>query len=519
MTRRKVSALTGIAFGVLVAWNGAVNALEPTASPEAWYAAGAAELSVAIRNAPIAGRAKNIILFIGDGMGVSTVTAARIYAGQQAGLAGEEHVLSFETLPNLGLAKVYNTNQQTPDSAGTMTAIMSGAKTKAGLIGLNANTIRGDCESGKGNELPSLLEQVEARGWRTGIVTTTTVTHATPAATYAKAAERNWESSGAMPRTEIAAGCKDIADQLIHLSAGDGIDVILGGGRRHFLPAASGAVTDDHGIDPGGSRNDGRDLIAEWRARNPDGRYVASGRELAALKSDLPAKVLGLFNPSHLHFDLERADKRIDEPSLVQMTGAAIDILSGGDHGFFLMVEGGRIDHAHHATSARYALADTVAFADAVQLAMEKTDPQETLIIVTADHGHVMTLAGYPTRGNPILGPVIGNDRRGNAKQTPVLAKDQRPYTTVGYINGRPAAGHNRDGHSPGSRFLTEGLDTAAADFRAEVLVPLGAETHSGEDVAIYAGGPWAHLIRRTHEQHFIYHVMRHAAGLNEPTQ
>ncbi len=98
-------------------------------------------------------RAKNIILFVGDGMGVSTVTAARILEGQLRGESGEENLLSFDRFPNVALSKTYNTNQQTPDSAGSMSAIMTGEKTRAGVISVNQYSRRTDCRSSQGKSL------------------------------------------------------------------------------------------------------------------------------------------------------------------------------------------------------------------------------------------------------------------------------------------------------------------------------------------------------------------------------
>ena len=218
----------------------------------AWYQNSAAEVTTAesvaqaIDNAK--GSAKNIILFVGDGMGVSTVTAGRILEGQQQGMTGEENMLSFDDFPFSGLSKTYNTNQQTPDSAGTMTAMMSGVKSKAGVIGVSEDVVRADCVSSQGTELATALELAEIAGKSTGIVSTARITHATPAATYAKSPERNWEDDGDMPQAARDAGCLDIADQLIQfedllearVNGGadstyiDGIDVVMGGGRRSF---------------------------------------------------------------------------------------------------------------------------------------------------------------------------------------------------------------------------------------------------------------------------------------------
>ena len=138
------------------------------------------------------GKAKNVILFVGDGMGVSTVTAARILEGQQKGMMGEDNVLSFGAFPFAGLAKTYNVDAQTPDSAGTMTAMMSGVKTDAGTIGVDEDIVRGDCTTVAGNELVSALELAEIAGLSTGVVSTARITHATPAATYANEATTNF---------------------------------------------------------------------------------------------------------------------------------------------------------------------------------------------------------------------------------------------------------------------------------------------------------------------------------------
>jgi len=144
---------------------------------------------------------------LGDGLGVSTVTAARILEGQLRGEPGEENLLAFETFPHVALIKTYNTNQQTPDSAGTMTAIVTGEKTRAGVLSVNRSVPRGEFTAVAGNELPSLLEQAEDRGLATGIVTTTTITHATPAALYAHSPERGWENDDTLPPAARAASC------------------------------------------------------------------------------------------------------------------------------------------------------------------------------------------------------------------------------------------------------------------------------------------------------------------------
>jgi alkaline phosphatase len=203
-------------------------------------------------------------------------------------------------------------------------------------------------------------------------------------------------------------------------------------------------------------------------------------------------------------------------------------MLEGDRRGFYLNVEGGRIDHAHHAGNPYRALTDAIEFARAVRKAYEMTDPRETLIVVTADHSHTFTIAGYPHRGNPILGKVSEvPDRDGDvAKHTKDLLG--LPYTTLGYANGpgytgssdTQAAGSKTFPHTPTTGTNTamrpdlSAVDTASPSYMPEATVPLNSETHAGEDVPIYANGPDAHLFRGVMEQNWIYHVMREAFGL-----
>jgi len=473
------------------------------------------------------GAAKNIILFVGDGMSLTTVTASRIFGGQQQGLTGEENNLSFDYFPFSGLAKTYAVDTQVPDSASTMTAIISGIKTNAGIVGIAEPVSRGECTTQMGNEVISALDLAELGGLSTGIVTTARVTHATPAATYAKSPDRDWEDPSAMPQQAIDSGCVDIASQLIQYQASlnaryvgadtNGIEVVMGGGRRHFLPAATSSEGQQTQGGFSGNRTDGRNLIAEWKALYPEGLFMDSRADFDKANFDSAQQVFGLFNRSHMRFDADRNTKKIKEPSLSEMTDKAIGVLSQNPKGFFLMVEAGRIDHAHHAGNAFNALSDTIELSKAVDVALEATSVEDTLIIVTADHGHVFTMAGYPKRGNPILGKVIAA-----GETEPTLADDGLPYTTLGYANGR---GHRHLAEeadadkaydkpvSPGRNSLNE-VDTTQPGFFQEALVPLESETHSGEDVPIYALGPGAHLISGSNEQTIIFHAINHAGGL-----
>jgi alkaline phosphatase len=512
----------------------AAQAGEPT--PRDWFDAGRQAIKQAKSLTPINRRARNVILFVGDGMGISTITAARILDGQNKGGHGEENSLSFERFPYSALSKTYSIDQQTPDSAPTMTAMVTGIKAMDSELSVNQYTHRKEKDGAvvAANAMPTILERAKARGLSAGVVTTTRITHATPAATYAHTSERDWECDGDQPP---GTSVKDIAAQLIDFRTGGGLDVVFGGGRAKFYPDS---VEDPEYPGAKGCRKDGRNLIEDWKAGSRHGIYV---HDLAGFDGIDPASartpVMGLFERSHLHFEADRHLDKLGEPSLAEMTGKAIDLLARNHKGYFLMVEGGRIDHAHHAGNAYRALTDTIAFSQAVQRAVDRTDPRETLIIVTADHSHVLTIGGYPKRGNPILGLTTEPD-----ETKPSLDLLGLPYTTLNYANGpgytgasyanaektavvQPAgskhfpdpAGAEPPGpvvYDPANgrpNLAASHFPTTDPNYMQESTFPLKSETHGGEDVAIFAQGPKAHLLHGVVEQNVVYHLMAEALG------
>ncbi len=491
-------------------------------TPQRWFEEGraAVERSLQWRGLAMAGRARNVILFVGDGMGVSTVTAARIIEGQLRGESGEENELYFETFPNVALSKTYNVNAQVSDSAGTMTAMVTGIKTDAGVISVNQNVSRGDCSTQTDNQIRTFLERAEVRGLASGVVSTARLTHATPAANYAHSIERDFESDADAAELLNAGDCVDIARQLVDFSSAiagsNGLEVALGGGRRNFLPRE----VSDPETGAEGARLDGMDLTQTWLESHSNSAYVWNQQQFEAIDPASTDHLLGLFDPSHMQYEQDRPIDAAGEPTLAEMTAKAIEILDRNEEGYYLMVEAGRIDHAHHANNPSRALLDTIALSDAVRQAAEMVDLGETLIIVTADHSHTFTIAGYPARGNPILGKVANGE-----KLTPTLAEDGMPYTTLGYING-PGHHYLPDATSADANYSEavnlEGrsnlsdVDTEDPGFFSESLVPLGSETHGGEDVAIYAVGPGSDLIRGVMEQHVIFHVMMEASQLQD---
>jgi alkaline phosphatase len=469
---------------------------EDIQSSEQWFAKGAHSVAKRADRKINTNRAKNVILFIGDGMGVSTLTAARILEGQLRGEPGEENYLSFEKFPYSGLVKTYNVDAQVADSAGTASALNTGIKTRIGVINTSPTHPQNVCEGATEARLTPAAEYAERAGMSTGVVSTARLTHATPAAVYASAPSRDWENDSDIPKGSKA--CSDIASQITGMLGGDGLDVALGGGRREFQPVGTEK----------GRREDGRNIIDEWVQSSPDAHYVGTAEELANTDLNKTSRLLGLFDDSHMDFELDRTTNPsmpTIQPHLADMTEAAIKLLSQNENGFYLMVEGGRVDHGHHAGNAQRALTDAVALSEAVKRAAALVDLDETLILVTADHSHVFTMAGYPARGNPIFGLVTPPHSPENA---PRLAEDGKPYTTLGYNNG--------PGAIKGERETLTSEQVEAPNYLQQSAVPLESETHGGEDVALFAVGPWSHLATGTIEQNEIFHIINHALGLIE---
>ena len=494
--------------------------LKPTVggpeSPEDWMNAGNRYIARVKKTQPSLRPIKNVILFVGDGMGVTSVTAARIFEGQQKGQSGEENQLSFDEFPNLALAKTYTWDQQTADSAPTISAIVTGYKTREGMLSVDHTTARDETDAQviAAKSVPTILEMAALSGRDVGLVSTARLTHATPGGHYAHTASRDWESDADLRRHEkkykLAANSvsvKDIARQLIELDPRvmNRLKVAWGGGRTNFITTAA---KDPESQKPG-KRLDGRDLTQEWQtSRGPKAAYIWNKEQFDAIDPNNTGPVLGLFEDNHLQYEADR--NKALEPSLTEMTAKAIDILQNNKKGYYLHIEAGRIDHAHHAGNAYRALNDTVELSNAVREALRKTDPRETLIIVTADHSHTLSMSGYPYRGNPILGLV--RDVPEKDGDQPALVRDTQglPFTTLNYSNG--------PGFRPRSAELNRPdlnkVDTTAVDFLQEATVPLGAETHGGEDVAIYAHGAGGQFVRGVMEQNWLFHVMREALGL-----
>lgn len=491
----KTSALAVIAA---ITASGAV-AQDISQADSDWFTAGQATIEQRLALQPNTNRARNVILFNADGNGVGTNYAIRLFAGQQAGGLGDDHVLPYEAFPNMALVKTYTVNGQTPDSAPTASAMLTGVKSKNTMINVDGDVAVGDCANLPGNELTTLTQIADQMGKSVGIISTARLTHATPAAAYAVTANRDWEDDSLLPE-----GCdtqKDIAAQLFDAMEAGLIDLAMGGGRQHFLPTD---VTDDEGRT--GNRTDGRNLVEEITALG--GQYVWNDEGFAALEAG-DGPVLGLFEASHMQYEYDRTG----EPSLAEMTSAAIGRLSANEEGYFLSIEAGRVDHANHGGNLHRVLTDGVAFAEAVQAAIDMVDDTDTLILVTADHEHAIAFNGYCGRGSDITGLCMGiNDEGVEHTGEPELAADGKPYTVAGYLNGAGSVLiEQADGSFSGERPEVTNDEAMDADYLQQALVPMDSETHAGTDVALYAQGPWAHLVGGVIEQNVIFHVMHHA--------
>ena len=250
-----------------------------------------------------------------------------------------------------------------------------------------------------------------------------------------------------------------------------------------------------------------RDLVEEFRKAG--GTVLHSLEDLQSW--DYSDNTLGLFSQSHMEWEMvRRKEAEVKEPSLTEMTRQAVTKLSRSEAGFLLVVEGGRIDHAHHMNKAKRALEETLELERAVEEALSLTRREETLIIVTADHSHAITMNGYPERGNPILG--LNMDVKKGYYVALNSGSEPQPYTTISYANG-PGFNYHYNTTTGFWNNLND-TDTQADDFQMMATFNTKSETHGGEDVSAYAIGPQAHLISGVHEQSYLATLMAYAGCL-----
>lgn len=303
-------------------------------------------VSLLLSTSVLAEAPKHVIYLIGDGMATAQRQVAEYYLQEQTG--DKNTRLAMNSLPITGINTTHSADSLVTDSAASATALATGMKTDNGMIGVLPD----------GTKVTSLLESAQKKGMATGLITTTRLTHATPAAFIAKNVSRDNEN-------EIA---EDYANS--------GITYFAGGGYRHFVTGKNS------------KRKDGKDLVATMEKN--DYRTFIGNESVASFRGYQPKagdKVFAAFSQSHIPYEIDRV-KTDTLPSLAEMTEKGIELLAKDKDGFFLMVEGGRIDHASHANDIAGTIFDTLAFDQAVQKALDfyHKNPDDTLIIITGDH-------------------------------------------------------------------------------------------------------------------------------------
>jgi len=298
-------------------------------------------LALLLVTAVALGFVKNVIYMIGDGMSFNNLVLASYIEGKR---------LTLLNAPYTGVVITHSANSIVTDSAAAGTALFSGFKTNNGMIGMLPD----------GTVVPTIAEIAAKNGVKIGIVVTSRVTHATPAAVYGHVKSRKDENT--------------LAEQLVNSD----LTVVFGGGWRHFVPT-------------GGKRKDGKDLIALARERGFD--YITTRTEMLNYHGD---KVLGLFSSSHLAAASERSG---EQPMLWEMVDKALEILSKDDEPFFLMVEGSQIDWENHGNDVYGMWQEVKEFNKAFEVALKFAESHpDTLIVVTSDHetgGLGLSTGGY----------------------------------------------------------------------------------------------------------------------------
>lgn len=384
---------------------------------------------------------KNVILLIGDGMGSVTVDISRVV------IVGKEKLLAFESQPVLGLSKTWSADNRVTDSAAAGTAMATGFKTKNGFLGLTPEN----------QPVTTIVEAARAKGLGTGLVSTVSITHATPAAF----------SSHQSSRSEVP-----VADEIASKSPSD---IYMGGGLQFFKPQTW----------PGSERKDDRNLLLEM---SKAGYLVITNRnQLQA--ANKAVKLLGLFAPYALPPAIDRKHLNSDAPTLADMTKTSLEILSKNKKGFFLMVEGGQIDWANHNKDVGTAIRETEDFNEAYKVCAEfaKRNP-DTLIIVTADHE---TGGISLSSGSYWYEPEIVANQKLSSGEISKLLKEAKPearkeillqYTGVPEKDFKP---------EDMSVFKTNTSPSTVSKFILE-KAQIGSTTgsHSGNSVPVYSSGP-----------------------------
>jgi alkaline phosphatase len=434
-------------------------------------------------------RARNLIFFLGDGMGQPAITAARILS--KGITEGKYHgLLNMDTMEYRGLVTTSGIDSIATDSANSMSSYMTGHKSSVNAMGVyEAN----DPDPNTHPRVENLAEMLKrTRDMKIGVVTTAEIQDATPAAVWAHTRRRS----------EYV----EIMDQALDPTQGP--DVILGGGMATLVPQS---VT-------GSRRSDDRDLRAEFQAAGYT--YVSTATELAnAMSGAAPDKMLGTFTMGNLNVYLDRAhipDPAVlgdfpDQPTLMEMTTAALEILSQSPKGFMLMVEAASIDKMEHPLDGPRTVYDTIEFDKALGIALDfAARDGETLVVVTADHNHSMSIVGTHDRRQGPSPEREGNGVYGDAGFPTYVDTDgdgfpDDPNPDVQLFFGWSNHPDHSDDFQHNERFAQPALIDATGrafdnpDRDPGALVQIGNLpynqsncVHTVEDVGVFASGPGA---------------------------
>ena len=417
---------------------------------------------------------RDVIVLIGDGMGTQEITAARYYQGV-------DNPLNVDRMPLTGFDTTWSVKpaasapylpDYVPDSASTGTMWATGQKTIDERISQGPSS----GEKVPGPNLETILEQAQEKGMRVGDVSTAEITDATPAVLAAHMSLRGCQGPSNMANcpteTKAAGGLGSIAEQMVDHK----VDVLLGGGRARFEQPITG------GPYAGGN------VIQS--AEKQGYKYVSNAADLAAYNNK-NKPVLGLFNSSNMALEwtgpvaslgkgnqpavpCTEGNRPANEPSLAAMTQKAIQLLQNED-GFFLQVEGASIDKQDHATNACGQLGETVAFDEAVGVALAyRENHPDTLILVTADHSHTSQIVSEDASGTGLP----------TGYSTNVVTKDGQTMS------------------------LTYGTTGYGGEGKAPVAPNTVSQQHTGATVPVWGSGPRALGILGTNDHTDLFEVM-----------
>ncbi|WP_432562512.1 alkaline phosphatase [Kineococcus sp. SYSU DK003] len=460
--------------------------------------------------------AKNVIFFLGDGMGQAAITGARILS---KGITEGKYnsLLAMDTLDYRGNVTTSGCDSIATDSANSMSAYMTGHKSAVNAMGVYPGNSEDPTASPRVETMAEVLKR--SRDMSIGIVTTAEVQDATPAAVFAHTRRRS----------EYV----DIMDQA--LEPGQMPDVLLGGGRATFLPQSQ----------EGSRREDDRDLIEEFKDKGF--AYAGSRTELSAvMAAGTPDKLLGTFHTGNLNVYIDRQvtpnpevlGEFDDQPGLVEMTRAALKVLEKNDKGFFLMVEGASIDKSEHPLDGPRAVYDTIELDQAVEVAKEwAEDRDDTLIVVTADHNHAMSIAGTHTlskEGSPArqqngvyadAGFPTYVDSNGDGFPDDPNPDVQLFFGWSNHPDHPDDFAHNAVLAQPALEDPATEQAFPNPDRDPGAVVQIGNlpldETncvHTVEDVSIFASGPGAQAFGKLLDNTEVFHAICAALGLQIPT-